>query len=81
MVKSANDGTPLTEEEQSLQNNANTESTERTLNTNKILSELLGEQSYFKYLEQEDEFVYDSLKRKLKYFSSSFSLYDTRRFK
>jgi len=70
--ESANDGTPLTEEEQSLQNNTNTESTERTLNTNKILSELLGEQSYFKYLEQEDEFVYDSLKRKLKYFSPAF---------
>ena len=67
-----NDGTNTNPEQQSLQNNANAESTQRTLNTNKILSELLGEQSYFKHLEQEDEFIYDSLKRKLKYFHPSF---------
>ena len=65
----------------SLEANQNEEKTERSLNTRKILAKLLGEEAYFKHLEQEDEFVYDSLKRKLKYFSSRVSFYNPRRIK
>ena len=42
------------------------------LNTRKILARLLGEQNYFKHLENEDEFVFSSIKRQLKYFHPSF---------
>jgi hypothetical protein len=54
--------------------NANTtdKPAEWSLKADKILAKLLGEQNYFKYLEENDEFVYNSLKSKLKYFHPSF---------
>ena len=54
--------------------NANTEEkpADWSLKADKILAKLLGEQNYFKYLEENDEFIYNSLKSKLKYFHPSF---------
>ena len=42
------------------------------INAKKVLTKLLAEQNYFKHLEEHEEFVYASLKRKLKHFHPSF---------
>ena len=54
-----------------INNNQSTEK-EKKLNTAKILAKMLGEENYFNALKEDDEFIYDSLKRKLKYFHPSF---------
>ena len=42
------------------------------INTKKVLSKLISEENYFKHLEENEEFVYNSLKRQLKYFHPAF---------
>ena len=42
------------------------------VNAKRLLSNLMREENYFKHLEENEEFVYDSLKRQLKYFHPSF---------
>lgn len=42
------------------------------INAKKVLTKLLAEQNYFKHLEDHEEFVYASLKRKIKHFHPSF---------
>ena len=42
------------------------------INAKKVLTKLLAEQNYFKHLEEHEEFVYASLKRKIKHFHPSF---------
>ena len=42
------------------------------INAKKVLTKLLAEQNYFKHLEENEEFVYASLKRQLKHFHPSF---------
>ena len=69
----AEGGGGVTEEfKNTLKNNTiNQEENQDKLKT-KILSKLLGEENYFKHLENTDEFLYSSLKRKLQYFHPSF---------
>ena len=43
-----------------------------TVNAKKVLSKLMREENYFKHLEQNEEFIYKSLKRQLKHFHPSF---------
>ena len=45
---------------------------EKKLDTAKILAKMLGEENYFNALKQDDEFIYNSLKRELKHFHPSF---------
>ena len=45
---------------------------EKKLDTAKILAKMLGEENYFNALKQDDEFIYNSLKRQLKHFHPSF---------
>ena len=42
------------------------------INAKKVLTKLLAEQNYFKHLEENEEFVYASLKRQIKHFHPSF---------
>ena len=42
------------------------------VNAKRLLSNLMREENYFKHLEENEEFVYNSLKRQLKYFHPSF---------
>lgn len=62
----------VSEEAQTIQKNTAEVETTKKLDTAKILARLLGEENYFKALKEEDEFVYNSLKRKLQYFHPSF---------
>ena len=43
-----------------------------SINAKRLLSALMKEENYFKHLEENEEFVYDSLKRQLKYFNPAF---------
>ena len=43
-----------------------------SVNAKRLLTRLMREENYFKHLEENEEFVYDSLKRQLKYFHPSF---------
>jgi len=43
-----------------------------SVNAKRLISNLMKEENYFKHLEENEEFVYDSLKRQLKYFHPSF---------
>ena len=65
-------GQQIPEDSQQVQNNFNAVDDSESVSTTRILAKLLGEQNYFKHIEDNDEFLYDSLKRKLKYFSPSF---------
>jgi len=65
-------GEQVPADSQQIQNNFNSADDSQSMSTTKILAKLLGEQNYFKHIEDNDEFLYDSLKRKLKYFSPSF---------
>jgi len=63
-------GEKPTQEEQNAANNKVT--TTKKLDTAKILAKLLGEENYFNALKEDDEFVYNSLKRELQHFHPSF---------
>ena len=65
-------GETETAENSAIINNVNSTKEQKRLNTAKILAKMLGEENYFNALKEDDEFVYDSLKRKLKYFHPSF---------
>tara|TARA_R110002110_G_scaffold83761_8_gene217455 strand:- start:686 stop:3688 length:3003 start_codon:yes stop_codon:yes gene_type:complete len=65
-------GEEIPPEVQQIQNNDSSVNDAKAMSTTKILAKLLGEQNYFKHLEDSNEFVYNSLKEKLKYFSPSF---------
>ena len=67
-----NQGTSITEEEQSIQNSQASTTPTKTLDTTKILARLLGEENYFNALKEEDEFVYSALKRELQNFHPTF---------
>ena len=60
-------------EEDEIQNNKMYDiATSGKINAKKVLTKLLSEQNYFKHLEKHEEFVYSSLKRKIKHFHPSF---------
>ena len=63
-------GEKPTQEEQNAANNK--VKTTKKLDTAKILAKLLGEENYFNALKEDDEFLYNSLKRKLQHFHPSF---------
>ena len=65
-------GVEISEDENALNNNTASQSTTKTLDTAKILAKLLGEENYFNELQENNEFVYNSLKRELKHFHPSF---------
>lgn len=65
-------GETETAENSAIVNNVTATKEEKKLNTAKILAKMLGEENYFNALKEDDEFIYDSLKRKLKYFHPSF---------
>ena len=79
--QSQNQGESPPNEAQAAANNQAGAGKEKKLDTAKILAKLLGEENYFNALKQDDEFIYNSLKRQLKHFHPALSLYDTRRFK
>ena len=62
----------LSSDQQAIQNSQNSEEPSRNLDTTKILARLLGEENYFQALQEEDEFIYNSLKRELQHFHPSF---------
>jgi hypothetical protein len=64
--------TDPTPEEQATANNQGTAGQEKKLDTAKILAKLLGEENYFNALKQDDEFIYNALKRELKHFHPAF---------
>ena len=66
------EGTEIPTDVQQIQSNNNAIDNAKKISATRVLAKLLGEQNYFKHLEDTDEFLYDSLKRKLKYFSPSF---------
>jgi len=59
-------------EVQAAANNQSGAGKEKKLDTAKILAKLLGEENYFNALKQDDEFIYNSLKRQLKHFHPAF---------
>jgi hypothetical protein len=61
-----------TDEVQATANNQAGAGKQKKLDTAKILAKMLGEENYFNALKQDDEFIYNSLKRELKYFHPSF---------
>jgi len=65
-------GEEETAENAAITNNTQSTEKEKKLNTAAILARMLGEENYFNALKEDDEFIYDSLKRKLKYFHPSF---------
>ena len=65
-------GETETAENSAIINNVTATKEQKKLNTAKILAKMLGEENYFNALKEDDEFIYDSLKRKLKYFHPSF---------
>ena len=68
----ANQGENPTDEEQTAANNQSGSGKEKKLDTAKILAKLLGEENYFNALKEDDEFIYNSLKRQLQHFHPSF---------
>ena len=72
-IAGENDVTDDVTEEGDLENNKKySVATGGKINAKKVLTKLLAEQNYFKHLEEHEEFVYASLKRKLKHFHPSF---------
>ena len=65
-------GETQTDETQATANNQAGAGKEKKLDTAKILAKMLGEENYFNALKQDDEFIYNSLKRELKHFHPSF---------
>ena len=63
---------PLTPEQQTALNNQAKGKTEKKIDTAKILAKLLGEENYFNALKEDDEFIYNSLKREIQHFHPSF---------
>lgn len=61
-----------TDEVQATANNQAGAGKQKKLDTAKILAKMLGEENYFNALKQDDEFIYNSLKRELKHFHPSF---------
>ena len=68
----SNPGETQTDETQATANNQAGAGKEKKLDTAKILAKMLGEENYFNALKQDDEFIYNSLKRELKHFHPSF---------
>ena len=70
--QSANQGDKFTKEEQDAQNNKVKNGETKKIDTAKILAKMLGEENYFNALKEDDEFIYNSLKRQLQHFHPSF---------
>ena len=68
----ANQGENPTDEAQTAANNQSGSGKEKKLDTAKILAKLLGEENYFNALKEDDEFIFNSLKRQLQHFHPAF---------
>jgi hypothetical protein len=65
-------GTATTPAPSTVANNFYKKAVGGSVNAKRLIANLMKEENYFKHLEENEEFVYDSLKRQLKYFHPSF---------